>query len=106
MAYKGFNELIKALVTKHNAAIDATSMVTIFLPIFSFVAKRNFDHQYFKKDIFILGELPKKKTGFFWEISPKSVYPPTHPRVFVRFGRRKGEIWVEKGDFRGNLGGF
>ena len=30
---------------------------------------------------------------------------PTHPRVFVRFGKTKGEIWVEKGDFRGNLGG-
>ena len=43
---------------------------------------------------------------FFWETFPKSVYPPTHPRVFVRFGKTKGEIWVEKGDFRGNLGGF
>ena len=43
----------------------------------------------------------QKKTVFF-----KSVYPPTHPRVFVRFGRSKGEIWVEKGDFRGDLGGF
>ena len=53
----------------------------------------------------LIGGLPKK-TGFFWEISPKSVYPPTHPRVFVRFGRTKGEIRVEKGDFRGNLGGF
>ena len=32
VAYKGYNELIKALVTKHNAAIDATSMVrTTFL---------------------------------------------------------------------------
>ena len=35
-----------------------------------------------------------KKMYFFWEISPKCVYPPTHPRVFVRFGRTKGEIRV------------
>ena len=48
----------------------------------------------------------KKKPFFFWEISPKSVYPPTHPRVFVRFGRTKGENWVEKGDFWGDLEGF
>ena len=61
---------------------------------------------YLDDKIFLLGELPKKKNVFFWEISPKSVYPPTHPRIFVRFGRTKGEIWVEKGDFRGNLGGF
>ena len=54
---------------------------------------------------FHLKEAAKKKR-FFWEISPKSVYPPTHPRVFVRFGRSKGEIRVEKGDFRGDLGGF
>ena len=33
-------------------------------------------------------------------------YPSTHPRVFVRFGRRKGEIRVEKGYFRGDLGRF
>ena len=46
-----------------------------------------------------LGEL-------LWEISPKSVYPPTHPRVFVRFGSTKGEIRVKTGDFRGDLGGF
>ena len=32
--------------------------------------------------------------------------PPTHPRVFVRFGKTKGEIRVDKGDFRGDLGGF
>ena len=55
---------------------------------------------------FSLREAAKKKTVFFWEISPKSVYPPTHPRVFVRFGSTKGEIRVKKGDFRGNLGGF
>ena len=47
-----------------------------------------------------------KKQGFFWDIFPKSVFPPTHPMVFVRFGKTKGEIWVKKGDFRGNLGGF
>ena len=28
VAYNGFNELIHPLVTKHNAAIDATSMVS------------------------------------------------------------------------------
>ena len=44
-----------------------------------------------------------KKNGSFWEISPKSVYLPTHPRVFVRFGRTKGEIWVKKGDFPSDL---
>ena len=48
----------------------------------------------------------QKKTVFFWDIFPKSVYPLNHPRVFVRFGKTKGEIWVGKGDFRGNLGGF
>ena len=37
---------------------------------------------------------------------PKCVKPTTHPRVFVRFGKTKGEIWVKKGNFRGNLGGF
>ena len=31
---------------------------------------------------------------------------PNHHRVFVRFGKTKGEIWVEKGDFRGDLRGF
>ena len=51
-----------------------------------------------------LGKLPKKT--FFLDIFPKSVYPPTNPRVFVRFGKTKGEIWVEKGDFRGDLGRF
>ena len=38
---------------------------------------------------------------FFFEIFPKCVYPSTHPRVFMRFGKTKGEIWVKKGDFRG-----
>ena len=37
-----------------------------------------------------LGRGPKKE--FFWEISPKSVFPPTHPSVFVTFGRTKGEL--------------
>ena len=32
--------------------------------------------------------------------------PPTHPRVFVRFGNTKGEIWVKKADFRGAFGIF
>ena len=31
--------------------------------------------------------------------------PPTHTRVLVRFGNMKGEIWVKKGDFWGDLGG-
>ena len=31
VAYKGFNEMINQLVTKHNAAIDATSMVRYFI---------------------------------------------------------------------------
>ena len=39
-----------------------------------------------------------KKKRFLGEISPKSVYPPTHPRVFVRFGRTKGVKRVGKGD--------
>ena len=59
-----------------------------------------------REKVAMLREAAKKKTVFFWEISPKCVYPPTHPRVFVRFGRTKGEIWVEKGDFRGDFGGF
>ena len=54
---------------------------------------------------FPLGKLPKKT--FFFGISFPNVFthPPT-PGFFVRFGKTKGEIWVEKGDFRGNLGGF
>ena len=39
-----------------------------------------------------------QKKRFFWEIFPKC--------VFVRFGKTKGEIGVEKGDFWGYLGGF
>ena len=33
VAFNGFNELIQPLVAKHNAAIDATSMVGIFMEI-------------------------------------------------------------------------
>ena len=58
-----------------------------------------------KDSLFWIREAAKKNV-FFWDIFPKSVYSPTHPRVFVRFGKTKGEIWVEKGDIRGNLGGF
>ena len=49
------------------------------------------------------GSCQKKKLVFFGRSLPNLF---THPRVFVRFGRTKGEIWVEKGDFRGDLGGF
>ena len=52
----------------------------------------------------VKGRYPKKNP-FFWDIFPKCVFPPTHPRVFVRFGKMKGEIRVEKGDFRGDLRG-
>ena len=38
---------------------------------------------------------------FFFEIFPKCVYPSTHPRVFVRFGKTKGEIRVENAIFGG-----
>ena len=42
------------------------------------------------------------------EFLPKGPFPNqfTHPTVFVIFGKTKGEICVEKGDFRGDLGGF
>ena len=33
-----------------------------------------------------------QKKFFFWEIFPKCVYLLTHPGVFVRFGKTKGEI--------------
>ena len=39
---------------------------------------------------------PKKNVFFLGNLSQI-------PRVFVRFGKTKGEIWVEKGDFRGDL---
>ena len=42
----------------------------------------------------LLGKVPKKSN--LW----------THPRVFVRFGNTKGEIWVKRGNFRDDLGGF
>ena len=35
---------------------------------------------------------------------PKSLNPPTHLRVFMRFGNTKGEIRVKKDDFWGDLG--
>ena len=54
----------------------------------------------------VLNKEAAKKNVFFLETFPKSVYPPTHPRVFVRFGKTKGEIWVKKGDFWGGLEGF
>ena len=50
----------------------------------------------------ILGKLPKKIRFFLGYLY--QICLPNHPRVFVRFGKTKGEIWVEKGDFRGNLG--
>ena len=37
VAYNGFNELIHPLVTKHNAAIDATSMVSPEISQFFFL---------------------------------------------------------------------
>ena len=49
----------------------------------------------------LIGEAPL--TRFFGESFTKSVYPSTHPRVFVRLGETKGENWVEKGDFRGDF---
>ena len=53
-----------------------------------------------KKRFTIWGEPPQNKTVFLGgESFPKSVYPLTHPRVFVRFGKTKGEIWVEKAIF-------
>ena len=47
-------------------------------------------------DSFRLGK--RKKKTFLGRCLPNLF---THPRVFVRFGRTKGDIWVEKGDFRG-----
>ena len=60
---------------------------------------------------FLLFTHPNKREGVqkklsFWEISPKSVNPLTHPRVFVRSGKTKGEFRVKKGDFRGDLRGL
>ena len=43
--------------------------------------------------IILIGGAPNNKKVFFGEISPQSVYPPTHPpthpRVLVRFGSTK-----------------
>ena len=59
-----------------------------------------------KRGLQYKGSPPQNKTVFLGgESFPKSVYPLTHPRVFVRFGKTKGEIWIENGDFRGDLGG-
>ena len=44
--------------------------------------------------------------GNYLEKASKSQICLPTPGVFVRFGRTKGEIRVEKGDFRGDLGGF
>ena len=44
-------------------------------------------------------DLPKK-TCFFGIPFPNLF---THPRVFVRFGKTKGEIPVEKGNFRSDF---
>ena len=40
------------------------------------------------------------------ESFPKCVNPPTHPRVFVRFGKTKGEIRVKKAIFGVIWGGY
>ena len=48
---------------------------------------------------------PSKKNVFFWESFRNCVNSPTHPRVFVRLWKTKGEIRVKKG-VRGDLGGF
>ena len=42
----------------------------------------------------VLSKGRRKKT-FFLESFPKCVNPPTHPRIFVRFGKTKGEIRVK-----------
>ena len=45
VAFNGFNELIHPLVTKHNAAIDATSMVSLtryFIGIWELALKGNY----------------------------------------------------------------
>ena len=44
-----------------------------------------------------------KKNVFLGYLS--QICLPYHPPqvFFVRFGKTKGEIWVEKGDFRGDL---
>ena len=55
---------------------------------------------FLKEQVFCTKRWPKgscQKKTFFWDIFPKSVYPPTHPRVFVRFGNTKGEFsFVQK----------
>ena len=46
-----------------------------------------------------------KKTVFLGDLS-QMCFPTHPPQGFVRFGKTKGEIWVKKGDFRGDFGGF
>ena len=59
---------------------------------------------FFSFDAFPKGSPPQKTKPFFsCESFPKFVYPPNHPRVFVRFGKTKGEIQVKKDDFRGDF---
>ena len=53
-----------------------------------------------------LGKLPKKKPVFFWEISPKSVYPPTHPRFLWDLGERKVKFGSTMAIFGVIWGGF
>ena len=53
----------------------------------------------YAKTICVLGKLPKKNV--FFGISFPNLF--THPRVFVRFGKTKGEIPVEKGNFRSDF---
>ena len=55
---------------------------------------------------FYLWEGIQKKIRFFWDILPKCVYPPTHPRVFVRFGKRKVKFGSKKAIFGVIWGGF
>ena len=46
-------------------------------------------------------EAAKKITVFFGKPFPNLFTHPPTQRVFVRFGKTKGEIWVKKGNFRG-----
>ena len=59
--------------------------------------------QHFDEPKVNLREAAKKISVFLGDLS--QICLPTHPRVFMRFGKTKGEIWVKKGDFRSNLGG-
>ena len=50
-----------------------------------------------------LGKLSQIKPFFFGISFPNLFTHPPTSGFFVRFGKTKGEIWVEKGDYRGNL---